>query len=157
MTVRIPHSVSSRSAHGAGCIEVTNLPASIPSAPTALSKNLNSLDLYAVRQLLRASEYHDMGARSGASAARRVASPSAEDVDLANGVIRVEFGWEYRDGQIPLKSNVGRRKVPILTTRFAESGYSGADRLFGFVSATSPFDLGSKDQAGRPGVDGCWA
>ena len=37
----------------------------------------------------------------------------AEDVDLASGVIRVEFGWEYRDGQIPLKSNAGRRKVPI--------------------------------------------
>jgi integrase len=73
----------------------------------------------------------------------------AEDVDLANGVIRVEFGWEYRDGQIPLKSNAGRRKVPIpavlrqfLSTRFAESGYSGADRLFGFVSATNPFDPG---------------
>ena len=37
----------------------------------------------------------------------------AEDVGMASGVIRVEFGWEYRDGQIPLKSNAGRRKVPI--------------------------------------------
>jgi len=73
----------------------------------------------------------------------------AEDVDMASGVIRVEFGWEYRDGQIPLKSNAGRRKVPIsgalrgfLTERFATCGYSGGDRLFGFVSPTSPFDPG---------------
>lgn len=34
----------------------------------------------------------------------------AEDVDLANGVIRVEFGWEYREGQISLKSDAGRRE-----------------------------------------------
>jgi integrase len=73
----------------------------------------------------------------------------AEDVDLDNGVIRVEFGWEYRDGQIPLKSNAGRRKVPIpgvlrgfLAARFAESGYGGPDRLFGFASSASPFDPG---------------
>jgi integrase len=71
----------------------------------------------------------------------------AEDVDLANGVIRVEYGWEYRDGQIPLKSDAGRRKVPIsailrdfLTERMAECGYSGSDRLFGFASPASPFD-----------------
>jgi len=73
----------------------------------------------------------------------------AEDVDMASGVIRVEFGWEYRDGQIPLKSNAGRRKVPIpgalrgfLAERFATCGYGGGDRLFGFVAPTSPFDPG---------------
>ncbi|HEU4905552.1 MAG TPA: site-specific integrase [Solirubrobacterales bacterium] len=84
----------------------------------------------------------------------------AEDVDLANGVIRVEFGWEYRDGQIPLKSNAGRRKVPIpavlrsfLETRFAACGYSGADRLFAFVSAASPFDPGKLTKR----ADRAWA
>jgi integrase len=84
----------------------------------------------------------------------------AEDVDLDNGVIRVEFGWEYRDGQIPLKSNAGRRKVPIptvlrgfLAARFAESGYRGTDRLFGFVSAASPFDPGKLTKR----ADRAWA
>lgn len=73
----------------------------------------------------------------------------AEDVDLASGVIRVEYGWEYRDGQIALKSNAGRRKVPIsailrdfLAERIAESGYGGSDRLFG-SSPASPFDPSS--------------
>jgi len=71
----------------------------------------------------------------------------AEDVDLANGVIRVEYGWGYREGEIALKSDAGRRKVPIsavlrdfLAERIAESGYSGADRLFGLASPLSPFD-----------------
>ncbi len=71
----------------------------------------------------------------------------AEDVDLANGVIRVEFGWEYREGQIPLKSNAGRRKVPIsavlrdfLDARLADCGYSGTDRFFGLVTGARPFD-----------------
>jgi integrase len=84
----------------------------------------------------------------------------AEDVDLDRGVIRVEFGWEYRDGQIPLKSNAGRRKVPIasvlrqfLEARFSESGYGGGDRLFGFASATSPFDPGKLTKR----ADRAWA
>jgi integrase len=84
----------------------------------------------------------------------------AEDVDLAEGVIRVEFGWEYRDGQIPLKSNAGRRKVPIpavlrefLASRFAESGYGGTDRLFGFASPASPFDPGTLTKR----ADRAWA
>jgi integrase len=71
----------------------------------------------------------------------------AEDVDLANGVIRVEFGWEYRDGQIPLKSDAGRRKVPIsavlrdfLDARITASGYSGRDRFFGLARGDSTFD-----------------
>lgn len=88
----------------------------------------------------------------------RPLSVRAEDVGLANGVIRVEFGWEYRDGQIPLKSNAGRRKVPIpavlrsfLETRFAECGYSGADRLFAFVFAASPFDPGELTKRAETG------
>jgi integrase len=71
----------------------------------------------------------------------------AEDVDLANGVIRVEFGWEYREGQIPLKSDAGRRKVPIsavlrdfLDARLADCRYSGTDRFFGLVTGARPFD-----------------
>jgi len=71
----------------------------------------------------------------------------AEDVDLANGVIRVEFGWEYREGQIPLKSDAGRRKVPIsavlrdfLDARLANCDYSGSDRFFGLVTGARPFD-----------------
>jgi integrase len=71
----------------------------------------------------------------------------AEDVDLANGVIRVEFGWEYREGQIPLKSDAGRRKVPIsavlrdfLDARTTASGYSGRDRFFGLARGDSTFD-----------------
>ncbi|HWW67221.1 MAG TPA: tyrosine-type recombinase/integrase [Solirubrobacterales bacterium] len=71
----------------------------------------------------------------------------AQDLDLAGGVIRVEYGWEYRDGQIALKSHAGRRKVPIsavlrdfLVERLAESGRSGADRVFGLTSGASPFD-----------------
>ncbi len=37
----------------------------------------------------------------------------SEDVDLATGVIRVERGWDQQEGVIELKSNAGRRKVPI--------------------------------------------
>jgi integrase len=84
----------------------------------------------------------------------------AEDVDLDNGVIWVEFGWDYRDGQIPLKSNAGRRKVPIptvlrgfLVERFADSGYSGDDRLFGFTSAATPFEPGGLTKR----ADRAWA
>lgn len=37
----------------------------------------------------------------------------AEDIDLANGVIRVERGWDEKEGVIELKSRAGRRRVPI--------------------------------------------
>jgi integrase len=36
-----------------------------------------------------------------------------ENVDLANGVIRVEHGWDQQEGEIELKSDAGRRKVPV--------------------------------------------
>ena len=36
-----------------------------------------------------------------------------EDVDLATGVIRVERGWDDREGEVAPKSKQGRRKVPI--------------------------------------------
>lgn len=36
-----------------------------------------------------------------------------EDVDLANGVIRVERAWDVQEGPIEPKSRAARRKVPI--------------------------------------------
>jgi hypothetical protein len=33
-----------------------------------------------------------------------------DDVDLAAGVIRVERGWDEKEGEIELKSRAGRRK-----------------------------------------------
>jgi len=35
------------------------------------------------------------------------------DVDLANGVIRVERAWDVREGEVEPKSRAGRRTVPI--------------------------------------------
>lgn len=35
------------------------------------------------------------------------------DVDLATGLLKVEFGWDFKEGPIELKSNAGRRRVPI--------------------------------------------
>jgi integrase len=71
----------------------------------------------------------------------------AKDIDIANGVIRVELGWEYREGEIPLKSRAGRRRVPIpsvlrpfLQRRLMESKREGAERVFGLTSGASPFD-----------------
>jgi integrase len=70
----------------------------------------------------------------------------AEDIDVAAGVIRVEYGWDYHAGEVELKSNAGRRKVPIaavlrdfLAEYLMGSGRRGAERLFG-ATAESPFD-----------------
>jgi integrase len=35
------------------------------------------------------------------------------DVDLAAGLLRLEHGWDYKEGVIELKSNAGLRRVPI--------------------------------------------
>ena len=48
------------------------------------------------------------GLRRGELQALRV-----EDIDLAVGVIHVERGWDPKEGSIELKSNAGRRRVPI--------------------------------------------
>jgi integrase len=60
------------------------------------------------------------------------------DVDLAAGVIRVERGWDYKEGAIELKSNAGRRNVPIpailrdhLTEHRMGSDREGEQLLFG--------------------------
>jgi integrase len=36
-----------------------------------------------------------------------------DDVDLANGVIRLERAWDVREGRVEPKSRAARRKVPI--------------------------------------------
>jgi integrase len=80
------------------------------------------------------------GLRLGELRALRV-----EDVDLANGVIRVERGWDPVEGEIELKSHAGRRKVPIsatlrdfLTDHLARTGREGSELIFG-RSGDDPF------------------
>jgi len=70
----------------------------------------------------------------------------AEDVDLLHGVIQVERDWDPREGEIKLKSNAGRRKVPIsailrgfLRSHLSATGRAGSDRFFG-ATATRPFN-----------------
>jgi len=65
----------------------------------------------------------------------------AADVDLAGGVIRVEFGWDWKEGPIRLKSNAGRRRVPIagplrdlLTERRVDYPRRGGELVFGRTS-----------------------
>lgn len=80
------------------------------------------------------------GLRLGELRALRV-----EDVDLANGVIRVERGWDPVEGEIALKSHAGRRKVPItavlrgfLTDHLAHTEREGSALIFG-RTASDPF------------------
>ena len=80
------------------------------------------------------------GLRHGELRALRV-----EDVDLATGVIRVERGWDRDEGAIDLKSNAGRRKVPVigalrdyLLEHLARTDRRGADLIFGTTPGT-PF------------------
>lgn len=69
----------------------------------------------------------------------------AEDIDLAGGVIRVERGWDEKEGEIALKSRAGRRRVPIapvlhdfLTAHRATTPRQDGDLAFG-RTATLPF------------------
>lgn len=62
----------------------------------------------------------------------------AEDVDIAAGVIHVRHGWDRREGRIELKSNAGRRRVPIaavlrdhLADHLARTGRHGEQLMFG--------------------------
>lgn len=80
------------------------------------------------------------GLRLGELRALRV-----EDVDLARGVIRVERGWDPVEGEIKLKSQAGRRRVPIsamlrdfLAEDLTHTGREGGDLFFG-RSARDPF------------------
>jgi integrase len=71
-------------------------------------------------------------------AARELRALRAEDVDLLHGVIRVERGWDPREGEIKLKSNAGRRKVPISAI------------LRGFLTSILP-PRGERDRIGSLG------
>lgn len=80
------------------------------------------------------------GLRLGELRALRV-----EDVDLANGIVRVEHGWDPVEGEIELKSRAGRRKVPIsavlrsfLVDHLAHSEREGSELIFG-RTARDPF------------------
>ncbi len=80
------------------------------------------------------------GLRRGELRALRV-----EDIDLEQGLIRVERGWDPYEGEIRLKSSAGRRKVPIiallrthLIERLNNGERSGRDRVFG-ATPTRPF------------------
>jgi integrase len=67
------------------------------------------------------------------------------DVDLANGVIRVDRGWDDYAGEISPKSAKGKRTVPItallrdhLVEHKAATGRDGTDFVFG-LHADRPF------------------
>lgn len=69
----------------------------------------------------------------------------AEDIDFDNGVIRVERGWDEKEGVIALKSRAGRRRVPIapvlrdfLVGHRAMTPRNDGDLAFG-RTATLPF------------------
>jgi integrase len=66
-----------------------------------------------------------------------------EDLDLAEGVIRVERGWDDKDGAILPKSREGRRTVPIaseLRSYLRELRLRrGVEGGFVFGAADSPF------------------
>jgi integrase len=68
------------------------------------------------------------------------------DIDLAGDVIKVRRGWDQHEGEIELKSNAGRRNVPItavlreyLIDHRMRRGAEAGDRTFG-RTASSPFD-----------------
>ena len=69
-----------------------------------------------------------------------------ENVDLAKGVIRVDWGWDMLEGVIELKSRKGRRTVPIaavLRDHLVEHRMSGHDGLAFGRTPTSPFSPNS--------------
>ena len=80
------------------------------------------------------------GLRLGELRALRV-----EDVDLASGVIHVERGWDPVEGEIQLKSDAGRRRVPVtaalrdaLAEHLARTSRTGSGLIFG-RTASDPF------------------
>jgi integrase len=88
----------------------------------------------------------------------------AEDIDLAGGVIRVERGWDEREGEIELKSRAGRRRVPITATlrdslleQRVSSRREGGELVFG-RTGSDPFNTKAlQDRAdtawGKAGLD----
>jgi hypothetical protein len=80
---------------------------------------------------------HYAGLRLGELRALRVI-----DIDLAAGVISVEYGWDPSEGQIELKTRDGRRRVPIsailrdyLAEHLARIDRQGTDLIFGRTAA----------------------
>jgi integrase len=68
-----------------------------------------------------------------------------DDVDLANGILRVERAWDAREGPIAPKSKAGRRKVPIaaILRDYLDEHRLRTNWTEGFVfgrSAETPFD-----------------
>ena len=93
------------------------------------------------------------GLRLGELQALRV-----EDVDLATGVIHVRRGWDRVEGEIALKSESGRRTVPVvgvlrdlLLDDLARSGRLGAELIFG----RTPRDRFASNRLQRH-ADGAW-
>jgi len=81
------------------------------------------------------------------------------DVDLANGVIRVERGWDDKEGEIELKTSAGRRRVPIpavlrdhLVEQKLAIGREGEELIFG-RTASDPFNA----KALQDRADTAWA
>ena len=79
------------------------------------------------------------GLRRGELMALRV-----DDIDLSGGIVRVERGWDDKEGVIPTKSH-NRRRVPIagalreyLLPHLMRTGRRNRDLVFG-STATSPF------------------
>lgn len=79
-------------------------------------------------------------------------------MDLANGVIRVERGWDPVEGEIELKSHAGRCKVPIsavlrdfLIDHLARTGREGSELIFG-RSGDDPFTANRVQSR----ADGAW-
>lgn len=78
----------------------------------------------------------------------------AEDVDLAAGIIRVERGWDEKDGVIGLKSRAGRRRVPIaavlrdpLLEHRMQMDREGGDLVFGKTTSTPFYAKGLQQRA----------
>jgi len=81
------------------------------------------------------------GLRLGELQALRV-----ESIDLASGVVRIERGWDAKEGEIEPKSAAARRRVPIpavlrdyLLDHLMATRRTGADLAFGRTES-SPFD-----------------
>ena len=79
-------------------------------------------------------------------------------MDLASGLLHVEFGWDYREGAIELKSNAGRRRAPIaavlrdhLAEHLIRGGRAGGQLVFG----RTPADPFSPEQIQRR-ADAAW-
>ena len=81
------------------------------------------------------------------------------DVDLAAGVIRVERGWDDKEGEIDLKTSAGRRRVPVaavlrdhLVEQKIAAGREGERLMFG-RTPSDPFT----GKAVQDRADTAWA